>query len=98
VDHPSSGPVQSKDIADSMMEVIHVLIGEQVNNFVHGDLGNLRPGMAQQGGIDTFPNSYPDHEATERIAALSAFGKARGRPEYTPSRNPGRTPRRRSRY
>lgn len=90
VDHPSAGPVQSKDVADCICEVVHVLIGEQVNNFVHGDLASLKPGMALQGGVQTFPSSYPDHETNERVAALAAFGKGRGRPEYTPSRNPTR--------
>lgn len=91
VDHPSSGPVQSKDIADAMCECINTLIGEQVNNFMHSELSTFRPAAALQGGIEPFPNSRPGgtglREADERLAALSNFGQARGRPEFTPSRN-----------
>jgi hypothetical protein len=77
VDHPTSGPVQTKDIADAMTECIHVLIGEQVNNFVHGDLSGLRPGGAQQGGIDPFPGMRPTNE-DEAMEAMSGFGRSRG--------------------
>jgi hypothetical protein len=54
VDHPSAGPVQSKDIADSMIECIDVLIGDQVNNFVHSDLRAMTAQGAAQGGIQPF--------------------------------------------
>jgi hypothetical protein len=84
VDHPSSGPVQSKDVADAMTECIHVLIGEQVNNFVHGDMSGLRPGMTQQGGSDPFPGMRPSNES-EALEAMSGFGRARGsRPDSPP--------------
>lgn len=89
VDHPSSGPVQSKDIADAMMECIHVLIGEQVNNFVHADLSNFRPSGNLQGGMDPFPGMRKDP-----AEALSAFGKTKGnspdRPDWAPSRSKSR--------
>lgn len=98
VDHPTSGEVQSKDIADAMMECIDVLIGEQVNNFLHKELNNFRPGAAMQGGVDPFGEMRPGgnglREQDERLSALSSFGRARGRQEYTPSRNPGRRRRR----
>jgi hypothetical protein len=90
VDHPSAGPVQSKDIADCMMEVIHVLIGEQVNNFMHADLSNFRPRGALQGGVDPFPGMREDP-----AEALSNFGNsARGsdpdRPDWAPQRRGGK--------
>lgn len=93
VDHPTAGPVQSKDLADCLCEVVNELIGEQVNNFLHKDLSNFRPGAALQGGVDPFSETRGmggGREQDERMAALSAFGRARGRQEYTPSRNPGR--------
>lgn len=84
VDHPTSGPVQSKDVADAMTECIHVLIGEQVNNFVHGDLSGLRPGATQSGGFDPFPGMRPSNEQ-EALEALSGFGRSRGtRPDSAP--------------
>lgn len=86
VDHPSAGPVQSKDIADCMMEVIHVLIGEQVNNFMHKDLSDFRPRGALQGGSDPFPKMRED----DVMEALSRGGASRsgdpGRPEWAPRR------------
>jgi hypothetical protein len=96
VDHPSSGPVQSKDIADAMMECIHVLIGEQVNNFLHSELSSFRPGAAMEGGMEPFPGmSAPaDHDTDQRLAQLSSFGRARGRADMTPSRMPRRGTRR----
>jgi len=81
VDHPSSGPVQSKDVADAMTECIHVLIGEQVNNFVHGDL-SMNPQGAIQHGVDPFGSTMRPGEDQGTMDALSGFGKARGqRPE-----------------
>lgn len=93
VDHPSSGPVQSKDIADCMMECIDVLIGEQVNNFLHKELSNFRPGAALQGGIDPFQamrQGGASREDDEILGAMKAFSAGRGRQEYTPSLNRGR--------
>lgn len=79
VDHPSAGPVQSKDIADAMMECIHVLIGEQVNNFVHGDLKNLRPGMSAEGGFTPFPETLADEMSRAKLQeAFQGFARARG--------------------
>jgi len=81
VDHPSSGPVQSKDVADAMTECIHVLIGEQVNNFVHGDL-TMNPRGAVQGGVDPFGSTMRPGDDEAAMDAMSGFGRSRGmRPE-----------------
>jgi hypothetical protein len=77
VDHPSSGPVQSKDVADAMTECIHVLIGEQVNNFVHGDL-TMNPRGAVQGGVDPFGSTMRPGQDEAAMDAMSGFGRARG--------------------
>jgi hypothetical protein len=85
VDHPSSGPVQSKDIADSMTECIHVLIGEQTQNFLHSDLNGLRPGMNSMG--EPFPGMTQGNESDrETLNALSGFSRGRGNMERSPSR------------
>ncbi len=80
VDHPNAGPVQSKDIADSMMECIHVLIGEQTRNFMHSDLNSLRPGQTTMG--EPFPGMTAEGSSTqaerERLGAMSGFSRARG--------------------
>lgn len=76
VDHPSSGPVQSKDIADAMTECIHVLIGEQVNNFVHSDMAMTPQAMAQ-GGITPFQGAL-DKAEQDVMRGMSGFQRARG--------------------
>lgn len=87
VDHPSAGPVQSKDIADCFCEVVHTLIGEQTRQFIL--LGNegFRPGMAQMpapferqmGGPDGMGADPMKEEMRRR---LREFGNAsRGMPQ-----------------
>lgn len=77
VDHPSSGPVQSKDIADAMMECIHVLIGEQVNNFLHSELSGQRPMATAEGGFTPFSAAL-DKAELDVMGGMSGFGRARG--------------------
>lgn len=50
VDHPSSGPVQSKDVADALIHCVSHLIGEQMGVYLKGDLANLSPSGSQQAG------------------------------------------------
>jgi hypothetical protein len=38
VDHPSVGPVQSKDVADAVMNVVWHLVGRDVSKYLHDDL------------------------------------------------------------
>lgn len=97
VDHPSSGPVQSKDIADAMTECIHVLIGEQVQNFLHADLQGLRPGMATMGAPFPEMNAGGLDREEDVMAALSGLGRSRGDLPSSLARGPrgmGRRPRR----
>lgn len=79
VDHPSAGPVQSKDIADCMTSIINTLIGEQTRNFLHRDLNDLTPGATSMG--EPFPQmSRQDMSTVDRevTAAMSGFSRARG--------------------
>jgi hypothetical protein len=86
VDHPTSGPVQSKDIADCMCECIHVLIGEQTQNFLHSDLNSLRPGMNTMG--EPFPGMTQGNESDREVLnALAGFTRTRGNMERSTSRN-----------
>lgn len=80
VDHPTVGPVQTKDVADCMMECVMTIIGDQVNNFLHADLSNFRPGATLAGGVKPFSQPTEEQEA---ISALSQFSRAR-RGGYTP--------------
>lgn len=86
VDHPSAGPVQSKDIADAMTECIHVLIGEQVNNFVHQDMAMRPAGIAQQ-GFTPF-EAVMDKAELDVMRGMSGFGRARGQRDQGGSGRP----------
>jgi hypothetical protein len=77
VDHPSAGPVQSKDVADAMTECIHVLIGEQVNNFVHADMARMGPVGVAQEGFTPFEGAM-DRAELDVMRGMSGFGRARG--------------------
>lgn len=98
---PSSGPVQTKDIADCMVECVHVLLGEQMKNFLNKDLRNFGPQGSLPGGID--PLRHLDAATKDGVLpqeALSGFARSRGggRPEGGSQRRP-RMPRRgRGRY
>lgn len=82
VDHPTSGPVQNKDIADTMVEVVHVLLGEQMNNFIARDLRSARPGMGLPGGVDAYSRFDPGRDSNPYAGALGSgnpgAGLARG--------------------
>jgi hypothetical protein len=77
VDHPTSGPVQTKDIADCMVECVHVLLGEQMNNFLNKDLRSFGPQGTMRGGVDPMRHmDAPDHRTPQE--ALSGFTRSRG--------------------
>lgn len=87
VEHPTSGPVQTKDVADCLAIVTYELIGSQMSAFIGKSLGELPLGMSALGGVDAYAGTRePEH------AALSGFGRSRmpqgGR--YSPSRGPRR--------
>jgi hypothetical protein len=104
VDHPTSGPVQTKDVADCLAIVTYELIGEQMSGFIADALAGLSLGGTAEGG---FP------QAEQRAAAgappigtgveqahhdLSAFGRTVSRSvpgQPRPGRRRGGYPRRR---
>lgn len=53
VDHQTSGPVQTKDVADSMMAVTYHLIGAQMGEYLKTALGTPMLGMSAQGGTNS---------------------------------------------
>jgi hypothetical protein len=93
VDHPDSGPVQTKDVADAMMECVMKLIGDQIVS-MRSELGAMRPTGAMPGGISPFPGmSRPDMSSQDRsiMDQLGGFGRARGtRPDSGPPMGRGR--------
>lgn len=56
----TSGPVQTKDIADCAAIVVARLLGEQMRAYLAKDLRTQRPQAAQQGGRDALDRFAPD--------------------------------------
>lgn len=91
VDHPTAGPVQTKDVADAMMWVAYSLIGEQMSAFLKQAMSGPLMGAMAEGGM---PQSGQVEEA---LQAMSNFrGQAginapirpiRGRQFGTPRRS-----------
>ncbi len=89
VDHPDSGPVQTKDVADAMMECVMALIGDQIVS-LRKELGSMRPQGAMQGGMEPFPGMSRSDDMSNRpmtqnqvFQQLGGFGRARGmRPDF----------------
>lgn len=53
VDHPTSGPVQTKDVADCLAIVTYELIGEQMSMLIHEALSSLSLQATASGGMPT---------------------------------------------
>jgi hypothetical protein len=83
VDHPSSGPVQSKDVADCLVECVWSLIGEEMAEAIGEDLARLgvRPTMQRDAARMA---KEQQSEAQEYGSALSAL-TSRGRGQVSPS-------------
>ena len=57
----STGPVQTKDIADCIAIVTARLLGEQMKAYLAKDLKNQRPHVSQFGGQDALDRFSPEH-------------------------------------
>jgi hypothetical protein len=84
VDHPDSGPVQTKDVADAMMECVMSLIGDQIIS-MRSELGSMRPQGALLGGVEPFPGmsrqdgmSQGPQTQDQLFQQLGGFGRSRG--------------------
>jgi hypothetical protein len=88
------GPVQTKDIADTMMECVWTILGEQAHMWTHGALSSLHPSASAPGGIDPYSQER-DGRQEEALARMAAAGR-RGGPSgqlvrgggMDPARNP----------
>ncbi len=74
VEKPTMGPIQTKDVADCLMECVYTIVGQQVQNFIAGDLSRMRPTGMVMGGIDPFPGMRVGQDPA---AAMSGFGRER---------------------
>lgn len=83
VDHPTSGPVQTKDVSDVMAIVVMELIGDAMAAFVGKTLSDLSMVASLQGGVSS---PFPGRPSEGAHDALSGFGRARGmRPGMAPA-------------
>lgn len=78
VDHPSQGPVQSKDVADAMVNVVYNLIGEQMSAFLGEEFAGFSLQATVQGGMRPFPAMDGENSGNEVFDAFGAFNRARG--------------------
>lgn len=77
VEKPTMGPVQTKDVADCLMECVFTIIGEQVNAFMAGSLSSFQPRGALGGGINPFPGMTQGAEM-DPLAMMAGFSRSRG--------------------
>lgn len=77
VEKPTMGPVQTKDVADCIMECVMAIVGDQVNSFMAGDLSRMRPTGALGGGITPFPG-MSSQDSSDPMALLASFSRSRG--------------------
>lgn len=82
VDHPTSGPVQTKDVYDVISILTYALIGDQLEAFLAPALGGP-PTAALQGGLDKAAAQRSNDR--DVIEQMRAFNRTR-----TGDRSPGR--------
>ncbi|MEU9405673.1 hypothetical protein AB0E08_08200 [Streptomyces sp. NPDC048281] len=81
VDHPTVGPVQTKDIADAIMITTFALIGDWIEGYKEL-LNNAAPTGAMQGGLHgasprTPDMAAPDYDLQSYMDALRSFTRTR---------------------
>jgi hypothetical protein len=90
VDHPTTGPVQTKDVADTMMILVHALIGDNMKAFVAGELASIPVRASLPGGLPLARMREPEESPQQK---LSKFGRGRQSGErFGPNGRPGGNP------
>jgi len=80
VDHPSSGPVQTKDIADAMMAVTYHLIGDQIGAYINQalDEASRTLGTSAPAAVGTPTVGQRQAPADDPAQQLAALGQSMG--------------------
>ena len=83
VAHPSSGPVQTNDVADALMAVTYHLIGEQMGAFLNQALDEASRTMGASGQAGSFgaarpPEPVSQEDPIKRLAEITAASAPRG--------------------
>jgi hypothetical protein len=90
VDHPTSGPVQSKDIADAIVETVVALIGEQMATFLGQTFAEAGVSASAPGGFNPYKDMDPTGGASSGPAeALGGLMSGRGRAGMVQPRSRG---------
>ena len=87
---PDSGPVTTKDIADTIVILADRLLGEQMKAYIATDLARQRPSGAMQGGYDPLDRFNPDTSLNPYSGTL---GGLQGRGGLARGMRPGTAPR-----
>lgn len=91
VDHPTAGPVQTKDVADCMMILVHALIGNEIAAFINQDLADLQIRGAVPGGMPTPAEQAGEMSGGDPHQALRNWrnpipGQPRTHGQFSPAR------------
>jgi hypothetical protein len=91
VEKQDAGPVQTKDVADCLMEVVWTILGEQVRAWTHGALSETPLTSVLQGGFNPYSRETApeDRGVFER---MSGFGASRNQIIRGGGRSPARNP------
>lgn len=90
VDHPSAGPVQSKDVADAVFDCVYALIGDQIIS-IREELSAIMPQGMAAGGFEAFPGMSRDDTNTFSQLGRSIGGRGVAKnPAYGGFRTGGR--------
>lgn len=87
VEKQDAGPIQTKDVADCMMECAWTILGEQVRAWTHGALSSLGLRAHVQGGFDPH-----QRETAFDDPVLQQLSSQRGRSQQYGWRGGGRNP------
>lgn len=89
VEKQDAGPVQTKDVADCLMECVWTILGEQAYSWTKGLLSGQMNALSP-GGFD--PYSRQDPMETDTMNRMSGFGRGAAMNARGGGRNPARNP------
>lgn len=87
-----TGPVQTKDIADCLMECVWTLLGEQVHAWTHNALSNLQPSVMAPGGFNPYSREQENSELGQQLSSLGRRNVSRTSSVRSGGLNPARNP------
>lgn len=88
VNHPTTGPVQTKDISDAAVETVISLIGKELATFLGQELDSLGVSGGAPLGTDPGRHTRTPGDAIDRLGQLTG-GMSRGMGQINPSRGMG---------